>query len=358
MLHKTAIFNRMKKRGLFFAFWVPFLMQAQFVFKGQVSKPYANSQVYLSFVDDYRKTSRIYLDQIISKSSTDSLANFSFTGNHLPENNGIYRIHVDKCSDNGTTNHFLRECPESLSLLFIANNHDTLTFPLTRQNQPFCSIVSTNITSEHLLEVEALKEEMIFDFLDGESTASKDLHFKKWFSTMQAFASETKEPLVEVYVYDFLSDRSNETHDFYLNDLPSNTYYQELLNRLQQQYPQQGFTKQYQNELRADLSLMEAPEEEQDKSKSFLFYALAAVILLSLAFLFLKKWLWPKRKGTFDMLTAQERKIAAAILEDKSNKEIANELFISLSTVKTHINSIYKKLNVTSRTEIKTNFRA
>ena len=38
---------------------------------------------------------------------------------------------------------------------------------------------------------------------------------------------------------------------------------------------------------------------------------------------------------------------------DKTNKEIGSELFISVSTVKTHINNLYKKLNVTSRDEVK-----
>lgn len=37
----------------------------------------------------------------------------------------------------------------------------------------------------------------------------------------------------------------------------------------------------------------------------------------------------------------------------KSNNEIAEQHFISLSTVKTHINNIYKKLNISSREELK-----
>ncbi|MGB7394497.1 MAG: LuxR C-terminal-related transcriptional regulator, partial [Pricia sp.] len=36
----------------------------------------------------------------------------------------------------------------------------------------------------------------------------------------------------------------------------------------------------------------------------------------------------------------------------KSNKEIAGELFISISTVKTHITNIYGKLKVSSRKEL------
>jgi DNA-binding NarL/FixJ family response regulator len=40
------------------------------------------------------------------------------------------------------------------------------------------------------------------------------------------------------------------------------------------------------------------------------------------------------------------------IIEGKSNKEIAKELFISLSTVKTHITNIYKKLNLSNRSDL------
>ena len=51
-------------------------------------------------------------------------------------------------------------------------------------------------------------------------------------------------------------------------------------------------------------------------------------------------------------LSKQERTIRTLILQGKSNKEIANELFISLSTVKTHITNIYSKLNVSNRKEL------
>ncbi|WP_305070345.1 MULTISPECIES: response regulator transcription factor [unclassified Flagellimonas] len=51
-------------------------------------------------------------------------------------------------------------------------------------------------------------------------------------------------------------------------------------------------------------------------------------------------------------LSKQETTIQNLILQGKSNKEIANELFISLSTVKTHITNIYNKLNVANRQEL------
>ncbi|QYJ67170.1 response regulator transcription factor [Flavobacterium litorale] len=51
-------------------------------------------------------------------------------------------------------------------------------------------------------------------------------------------------------------------------------------------------------------------------------------------------------------LTEKEKEVTYLIQQGKSNKEIATELSISLSTVKTHINNLYKKLSVTSRTEL------
>ena len=51
-------------------------------------------------------------------------------------------------------------------------------------------------------------------------------------------------------------------------------------------------------------------------------------------------------------LSKQETMVRNLILQGKSNKEIANELFISLSTVKSHITSIYGKMNISNRREL------
>lgn len=51
-------------------------------------------------------------------------------------------------------------------------------------------------------------------------------------------------------------------------------------------------------------------------------------------------------------ITAREREIIAWICEGKSNGEIADGLFISLQTVKTHISNIYRKLGVRSRVQL------
>jgi len=51
-------------------------------------------------------------------------------------------------------------------------------------------------------------------------------------------------------------------------------------------------------------------------------------------------------------LSARERDVASAIARGRTNNEIAAELFISLSTVKSHLTSIHNKLDVRNRVEI------
>ena len=52
-------------------------------------------------------------------------------------------------------------------------------------------------------------------------------------------------------------------------------------------------------------------------------------------------------------LTSRQREIYDLILSGKSNKEIVSILYIEQSTLKTHINHLYKKLNIQSRKELK-----
>ncbi|GMN10575.1 hypothetical protein MTsPCn9_24500 [Croceitalea sp. MTPC9] len=70
--------------------------------------------------------------------------------------------------------------------------------------------------------------------------------------------------------------------------------------------------------------------------------------LIGVAFQLKKK----QQRDNIPELSRQEVTVRNLIMQGKSNKEIANELFISLSTVKSHITNLYGKLNVTNRREL------
>ncbi|WP_367990320.1 LuxR C-terminal-related transcriptional regulator [Vibrio sp. NTOU-M3] len=50
-------------------------------------------------------------------------------------------------------------------------------------------------------------------------------------------------------------------------------------------------------------------------------------------------------------LTKRERQVLKALSESESNSQLADSLFISEHTVKTHLNNIFKKINVSNKLE-------
>lgn len=58
-----------------------------------------------------------------------------------------------------------------------------------------------------------------------------------------------------------------------------------------------------------------------------------------------------KEKNGENMLTTREREVLKLIAEGMINKEIATKLYISEKTVKNHVSSIFRKLNVSDRTQ-------
>lgn len=332
---------------------------AQYQFKGQTAEKLDSKIVYLSIIEDYRKLSRISLEQIIKKTETDSLGRFNFEGDNLSHENRIYRIHIDECATGESeSNHFFGTCENSRSILFIANNNDTVSFPTSFTDEVLCEVSSTNQKSSAFLEIDFLKDEMAFDFNDFRSTASRKLNSKKWFSTFQSFGQQLDEPLAELYIFDFLSDKRNETYAYYLKDVATNSYYSALSERLETKYPNTVFTKLYQEEIATD-QLLASQKSPSNSYWKWILVGLLAISLLFNVFLIMRQKSIQKeqKENSLEKLTTQEQKIVDEILKDKTNKEIAADLFISVSTVKTHINNLYKKMNVTSREEIKQRFQ-
>jgi DNA-binding CsgD family transcriptional regulator len=86
-------------------------------------------------------------------------------------------------------------------------------------------------------------------------------------------------------------------------------------------------------------------------------YFIVSVLTLVAAF-----WVNSKQAEGWDKLpdamldrhsvSAREREIMSLILQGYSNQKIADSLYISLSTVKSHVYSVYQKLGIKSRAEL------
>lgn len=52
-----------------------------------------------------------------------------------------------------------------------------------------------------------------------------------------------------------------------------------------------------------------------------------------------------------ELLTSKEKEVLQMVAKGESNKQIADKMFVKEVTVKTHLNSIFKKLKVANRTQ-------
>jgi DNA-binding CsgD family transcriptional regulator len=56
--------------------------------------------------------------------------------------------------------------------------------------------------------------------------------------------------------------------------------------------------------------------------------------------------------GAHDRLTAQEAEVARLVADGHSNRQVAGLLFISENTVQYHLRKVFRKIGVSSRTQL------
>jgi DNA-binding CsgD family transcriptional regulator len=66
----------------------------------------------------------------------------------------------------------------------------------------------------------------------------------------------------------------------------------------------------------------------------------------------------PLLAGGVESLTPSERRVAGMAAEGKTNRAIAQELFLTVKTIEAHLSSAYRKLDISSRSELSEAFRA
>ncbi len=325
-------------------------LQAQFQFSIEVSDEFNNSSAFLTTIDDYKKSNSFLTEKIIQETKIDSLGNFVFSGDFLPSENKFYRIYIDKCNEDITDfNHLLHHCEESNAIIFIANNKDSIHFPLNNFEQMFCSLEFTRQQNSAIYQIDSIQEALLVNLQESKSDEQRKIIYNNYFKKLQGFSQTFEEPLAELYAYHLYAGGESFSREIYLNDLKHSNYYTDLLGKLEEKYPNSKYTEQYKEDLAKDKF---DPKSDGLSSLSLILIGLL-VVSLSINFYFIKKN--RQKKSTVDyktVLSPQEQKVFELMHQMLANKEIADKLYISLSTVKTHINTIYSKLSISSRNEI------
>ena len=116
------------------------------------------------------------------------------------------------------------------------------------------------------------------------------------------------------------------------------------------EHEQVGNLQKYQIDLdNASVTILEIGKKKGNSSYIIIGFLIIIVLLLSYIIYQHQK---TNKPDLFGALTQKETEIVHHIQAGKTNQEIANALFISVSTVKTHINNIYKKLQIKSRKDL------
>lgn len=324
----------------------------QYSISGYLDTPEKNKRVYLCLLK-FNELNSIGPDQLLTSTLTDSLGYFSFEGSLLSDKHALYRIYANLDEDvEGVQKYDMEDFKNFHNFIF--SNKDTIVFERNSKFW-FSSNRNTNPIDKEWNAYGSYTDKLRQEFADFNYQNINSQTTEQYLRELKSFVIEKKtHPLTTLILLGSLPKNSFKKD---LNDEPE--FYVQLLGQLNDYYDNSFYAQQYKSFL-DDLYKSETRKELAFFKK--LSYGLAILCLLFFAgivFLFLKL----KQARTIQptpvdfSLTTQEEKVAELMIADKTNKEIATELFISLNTVKTHVRNLYAKLEVGNRAEFVEKFK-
>lgn len=286
------------------------------------------SMIYLSYIPSYDKMYEMSYEMIIAKERIDSLGSFKFNLDFLPCNENLFRLHIIKKGDSPAT--LIIGGKDENHLFILANCNSKIYLTSDTSSPPFRNV------EFHNADVNAGFHQitnLVFssDSLAAESNASKRaLIEKKLNENLLEIADTSSNFLVSLYaIYKSKFESNYSTQSAFYNSYlkkwrkQDNEYYSSFKNQV--------------------------PSGASDFSMVFL--VLTSVGFLSIIGYFI--WIKLLRKNNrIRELSVQERKVFDLLRKGATNQEISDQCNIGVSTVKSHVSSIYSKLNIKSRKDI------
>lgn len=331
---------------LLFALWLFTLPSwASYTIKGKVNmRGEWQHQIYLATID---RLDTYYSDDakyIINVAPIDLEGNFEITGDNLPNSSQFYRLYLVKEAHSefnaclfigGEEHNFLH--------LILDNSSEVTILPDTTAYAPFGDYsVKGNAENRKMQQLGQL---IYPSYVFYEMRFPSELKFARDKSNRDLFqfadtCSNTLVSLAAIINTDFDAYFDTQQDQY-------QSFGQELLEKL----PNHPYTKDYFRKLRYY-------EDDGTFQNHSWWYWTTGLLTLGILFLLYQNMHFrrqlnrlsnqPKKKEVYHF-TNQELKILSLIEAGKTNKEIASELFIEVSTVKSHINKLYAKLNVSNR---------
>jgi len=283
--------------------------------------------IFLSYIPTFDDMYLMSNEAIISKTNIDSLGNFSFDISYVPEKDNLFRLHVVKKGD--VPNTLIIGGNNENHLFLLANCYSTIEINCNNTTPPFknasFSKSSSNIAFSEITNLVVSAESNA----DDSGNTKRRLIENKLHDKLRFIADTCTNPLISLYaIYN---------SGFETNYNSNESFYESYLRKWENQ--NNGYFEAFRKEL----------PPPNDKSKKGIIILLA-IVLISISFYF-GKWTKKKEPG-INKLSVQERKVFELLRKGATNQEISDECHIGISTVKSHVSRILKKMNKKSRKEI------
>lgn len=285
---------------------------------------------YLSLIPDFSQMNTISYDHIIEQAGTNKDGFYEFSTEYFPEKEQLYRIHFSKKGD------------PPASLIIGGKDHNHFFLFAARKNEISIIVnqgekLLNELKFEGYYPNKALQEfNIIFKVLDSLDHIGKNVNreyaMSAVYSDIKEYVDTCSLPLVSLYALYNID---------YLEDYQSNPgFYRHYLRKWRSQ--KSLYFRKFRSSIRQEVEPLWVIGAGGGSITLLIF------IIMIIYFRRKKK----KRKSPLTDLSIQERKVFELLKQGKSNKEIAEECAVSVSTIKSHVNSIFSKLGISSRKEI------
>ncbi len=287
-------------------------------------------EIYLSLINDFDEMNMASDDLIIGSAVVDSNGQFAFNDLILADEDRIYRLHVCKQGDPVSTiviggrehNHIHFILQRNASLVLVSDKGNALFHAVELQGYP------PNVSLQHLWELQAAWKSS-----KARGQRERELIDATYWQQLMAMADTCSNQLVALFA---------------IQELEWQGVLEQEQAWLASWLSQQATTSIYLEALQRQFQVLQwSPEAEG----SMWWWGAGLVLVIGIGVLLVLR----SRKPSFvdlGSLTLKEREVFELLRTGLSNKEIAATLHVEQSTIKSHINNIYTKLEVKSRTEI------
>ncbi|MGB6151511.1 MAG: helix-turn-helix transcriptional regulator [Pricia sp.] len=296
---------------------------------------------YIDLNEDSLRVQKVYLAKLnidhlqnlkyakeIAWSQVSEDGAFSFDRKHISDKNAIYRLYV-KGMEKAIADTIAQ------SNAFILSSSDTINFQ--KDGVPLGNYTNSSLADNEWRRMREFEKQLPQSQLAESQEASQ----------LKSYAKDS----LRILMVKLIGIRELEEKQLLDHDIAKNPdFYLALLDELKESdLPPAQYLF-----LEKKLAFLTQEIIRQKYAWSTAINYILGFLVLGLGTLLIVR---RKRSSVLPDLSRQERNIQNLILKGKTNKEIANELFISVSTVKTHITNIYSKLKVSNRRELLRRFQ-